>query len=293
MNTSMQVCLNVMIDNKVSSVAVLDARGRAVGLIDLIDVCRVLVDELSEDEDWKSWPSTKFSDLLAVTPVTKAFNFNSGDPLLVARADAPVGSMMKFFSSGLVHRCLIHVEDGMEYGIVSQTDVCNWICSKIEEDPQLQAEFSNIYLMNELKNRSSESHQIVQALWSDSVYDILKVLIKEQVHAVGLVDETGKLRANFSASDLIHLDKVLISDIRLSGKEYLKKYSSTSLTPLSLLHDQSTTLADALLIFSAMGLHRVWLVDSPMDSRFSPVGVVTISDVLQIINKHFLSAHQA
>jgi len=148
-------------------------------------------------------------------------------------------------------------------------------------------------LVNELRNRSSESHQIVQALWSDSVYDILKVLIKEGVHAVGLVDDTGKLQANFSASDLIHLDKVLISDIRLSGKEYLKKYSVSSLTPLSLLHDQSTTLADALLIFTAMGLHRVWLVDSPMDSRFSPVGVVTISDVLQITNKHFLSVHQA
>jgi len=288
---SMQVCLNAMIANNVSAVPVLDAQGRAVGIVDMVDVCRVLVEELSEVQDWKSWPSIKFSELLAITPVTKAVDFNRGEPLLVARAEAPVESIMKFLSSGLVHRCLVHVKEGVEYGIISQTDICSWLSSKIEEDPELQREFSNISLMGEMRNRSSESHKVVQALWSDSVYDILKILVKEDVRAVGLVDGKGKLQANFSANDLIQLDAALVSDIRLSGMEFLQKYSGSSLPPLALLQDQSTTLADAVMIFTAMGLHRVWLVDSPIDSRFSPVGVVTLSDVLKVTSQHFSSMH--
>eukprot|EP00475_Leptophrys_vorax_P006748 TRINITY_DN1421_c0_g1_i1.p1 TRINITY_DN1421_c0_g1~~TRINITY_DN1421_c0_g1_i1.p1 ORF type:complete len:322 (+),score=94.70 TRINITY_DN1421_c0_g1_i1:137-1102(+) len=287
-DASVHACLKAMTENKISSVPVFDAQMKVVGMVDMTDVCRALVNELSEVQDWKTWPDLQLSELLQDTPVTKVVDFARGDPLLISTASSSIASIMKFFSAGLAHRCLIHFDKENEYGIVSQIDVASWLAGKIDEDLDLRKSLQSISLMDEVKNRSSETGSIVQAAMTDSVLDILKLMVRENVPAVGLVDETGRLQANFSATDLVHIDAGVLSDVRLSGAEYLKKYARWSLTPLSLLQDQSTSVSDAILIFSGMGLHRVWLVDSPMDSRFSPTGVVTITDVLHIIQTHFL-----
>jgi CBS domain-containing protein len=287
---SMHDCLRAMIDNKVSAIPVLDEYSKVVGIVDMTDVCRTLIEGLSEAEGWKTWPDYKFSELLGEIPVTDGVDFAKGDPLLVTSSESSVKSIMKFFSSGLAHRCVIRYEGDMKgFGIVSQVDVASWIASKIDEDEELRQAFLDIPLLSELQNRSSESHHIVQALWTDSVFDILKLMMKEQVRAVGLVDEQGKLQGNFSASDLVHLDDGSVADIRLTGKEYLKKYSSWSLTPVSFLDNESANLGEALMMFSAIGIHRVWLVNSPMYEKFQPTGVMTVTDVLHIAQKHFFS----
>jgi len=286
---SMHVCLQAMINNKISSVPVLDAHGHVVGVVDMVDVCRTLVEGLSEAEGWKTWPDYKFAEFLDEICVSDGVDLSKGDPLLVANASTSVASVMKFFSSGLSHRCIVRFDDIHEYGIISQVDLVAWLASKIDEDEDIRKIFLNIPLLEELKNRSSENHQVVMASWSTTVFEILKLLVKERVHAVALVDEAGKLQANFSATDLMQIDAGSVHDIRLSGKDYLKKYSRCSLTPISFLDDESANLAETLMMFSGVGIHRIWLVDSPMFSKFTPTGVFTVTDVLQIANKHFLS----
>jgi len=196
---------------------------------------------------------------------------------------------MKFFASGLAHRCVVRFDELHGYGIVSQVDLTAWLASIIDEDVDIRKAFLNVPLLDELKNRSSETHEVVKAPWTASVYEILKLLLKENVHAIALVDETDKLQANFSATDLMHIEAASVHDIRLSGKDYLKKYSRGSLTPISFLNNETANLAETLMMFSGIGIHRIWLVDSPMYSTFTPTGVFTVTDVLQITHKHFVS----
>jgi CBS domain-containing protein len=285
--SSVHACLKAMADKKVSAVPVIDAtQNKVVGMVDMVDVCRTLVNKLADVDEWKSWPDVKFSELLDETQVSQVVDFAHGDPLLISNAAASVGSVMKFFSSGLAHHLLVNYDNEREFGILSQVDVANWLASKVTEDLDFRKFLMEVPLIGELKNRASKTHQVVQAQWTESVYDILKKLVRENVHAIALVDEEGRLQGNFSATDLVHIDLGSVSDIRLSGKEYLTKYSRWSLTPLAILDNEKSTLAESIMLFSGIGIHRIWLVDSPMDSKFSPTGVISVTDVLQIVHSH-------
>jgi len=288
-DSSMHACLQAMISHHVSSVPVLDAHGHVIRVVDMPDVCRTLVEGLSEAEGWKSWPDYKFAELLDEIAVADAVDFSKGDPLLVANSSTSVESVMKFFAAGVNHRCVVRFDGLHEYGIISQVDLVSWIASKIEENTDIQKKFLDIPLFDELKNRSLQAHKVVSALWSSSVFDVLKLLLEEKVHAIALVDENGKLQANFSATDLMHIDAGSVHDIQLSGRNYLKKYSRCSLTPISFLDNETGNLAETVMMFSGIGIHRIWLVDSPMYSTFQPTGVFTVTDVLQVTHKHFFS----
>jgi len=285
---SLHICLVVMISNKISSVPVLDATGRVVGVVDMTDICRMLVERLSEVEGWKTWPDFNVSELLDSIRICDGVDFSKGDPLLISNAAASVESIICPLSTGLSHYCVVRFDEGNEYGIISQVDIASWLASLSEEHSELFEKFSEVSLLGELRNRSSESHQVVQILWTESVFDILKLMLREKVHAVALVDAKGKLQGNFSTSDLMFIDAGSVCDIRLSGKEYLKKFSRCSLTPISFLDDENANLAESLMLFSGMGIHRIWLVCSPVCAKFAPTGLFTVTDVLKIAYDHFL-----
>eukprot|EP00475_Leptophrys_vorax_P033911 TRINITY_DN5407_c0_g1_i1.p1 TRINITY_DN5407_c0_g1~~TRINITY_DN5407_c0_g1_i1.p1 ORF type:complete len:341 (-),score=104.38 TRINITY_DN5407_c0_g1_i1:52-1029(-) len=290
-DASMNQCLKAMTENQVSAIPVLDnASHKVIGVVDTMDVARTLVDGLSESEDsWKSWPDYRFDELLDEIPVADAVDFNHGDPLLVSSSKSSVASVMKFFASGLAHRCIVRFDDAetMHYGVVTQVDIASWLASVIDEDAELRKPFMEISLIPELKNRSSETHEVVKALWTDSVFELLNLMIKTGVRAVALVDDEGSLKGNFSSTDLVHIDAGSVADIMLSGKDYLTKYSRWSLTPICFLDNEKANLGETLMMFSGIGLHRVWLVDSPAFSKFKPTGVFTVTDVLQLTHRHF------
>lgn len=193
---------------------------------------------------------------------------------------------MRFFASGLVHRCVVHMEEKSDYAVLSQVDLASWLGNKVADNVELREIFSKIPLISELKNRSSETHQVVQSNLNETVFHTLQKMDRDRVQAVAVVDDSGRLQGNFSVSDLIHLDSAKMADLKLSVEDYLKKNSKWSLTPLAILNDKETMLAETIMLFSGIGVHRIWLVDSPMDSSFTPSGVVSVTDVLQIVKRH-------
>jgi CBS-domain-containing membrane protein len=290
-------CVRVMFDRNITSIPVMDAEvaNHCVAVVDIKDVCRALLNKLEEIEEWGYWPEVKFSEFLEETSISSVIDFAHGDPLVASSGSASVFSIMKFFSSGLSHRAVILLSDKHTYSVVSQTDVISWLASYMVRNEELRNQLFSIPLLSELHNRSSESHEVVKAVWTESVYNILKLMERELVQAVALVDEEGRLQGNFSASDLIHLEKALVSDLKLSAKDYLEKFSRTSLNPLAVLEKEKdlsmrSSLAEVLVLFSSMGMHRIWLLDSPVDAKFSPSGVITSTDVLQLVFRQLLKS---
>jgi len=142
----------------------------------------------------------------------------------------------------------------------------------------------DVPLTEYLHNRSWSQHDVVAGKLSDTVMDALKTMYNSNVSAIAIVDDAGKLVANFSAADVLNLELGHLADLNLSIGEYLKKYSNWSLTPLA-VQKEDGFLADAVILFSALSVHRLWIVDSSTFERFAPIGVVTLTDMFSMFNK--------
>jgi CBS domain-containing protein len=284
-------CLEKMLKHKVSSLPVMKlSKGEddkpwanCVGIVDVKDVLQFLIKELEYIEGWTCWAPLEFKTLMQEVLVRDVIDLAHGDPLVMAHANSFLRSVVKFFAGGVSHRCVIHMQDN-DFAILSQVDIMHYLAKRIsEEDDMLRAFLENIPLTEKLSNRGTDS-SVITAKLGDSVMSILKKMYSNDVSAVAIVDEQGKLHANFSTSDVLHFEFGMLSDLNLPVADFLKKYASWAFTPLA-VQKEDGSLADAVVLFSALAIHRVWLVDSSVYESFAPVGVVTLTDMFSMLTK--------
>lgn len=272
--------LTVMEENMIISIPLVDG-DRCVAIIDNVDILNFLVKSIADIKDWLINSSAEVNTVLAGVKVTEVIDFSQGDPLLVTGEDANVESLMKFFTSGLSHRCVVNTKSG--FSICSQFDVVRLLNSSMKVHKQLERAAESHQVMNHLQSRSVTDETVTIGS-TEYVYAVLDRMVEKKVHAVAVVDEMkdGQIIGNFSATDLLHLKDCRFKELSLSVREYLDKHSPTSLNPVT-IEAGGTTVSDVLGLFAETGLHRLWVVDSGSNTSF-PVGVVTLSDILKIVS---------
>jgi CBS-domain-containing membrane protein len=276
-----------MLKQHISALPILDTHNKCVGIIDIKDVMILLVRKLDEISDWASWSSAQFEQFMQEIPAGQVMDPSRGDPLILTHAKAPMKQVIRFFASGLAHRCVVHVDED-KFEVLSQIDVANFLGKAFSEETPNDAQkkirdnLEAVQLMEHLRNRSVEAHHVVSCRENDLVIDAVKKLFHEEVSALAVVDENNKLLANFSLADILHLEFASFTDLNLSVGQFLKKYSRWSYTPMALQKNDGT-LADVVVLISALGIHRLWVVDSSAYEHFSPIAVVTLTDVFSIL----------
>jgi len=112
---------------------------------------------------------------------------------------------------------------------------------------------------------------------------------KRPVSAVPVVDEHGKLVANFSASDLRTINRSYFDWLVLPILEYLHRVKDAELKhfrvtveafkafhPITCTID--STFQSVIMSMVTNKIHRIWVVDGDM----KPVGVVSIGDLFKV-----------
>jgi len=139
----------------------------------------------------------------------------------------------------------------------------------------------DIPLLEKLTSRSFEETVAVKA--SDSILKVLLLMKKKAVSAVAVIHPvTENIVGNFSASDLLKLKSCDLSDLCMQVKTFLEIYSPTSTVPQT-IESQGTTLGETIKLFSQLGIHRLWMIDSSTGSSV-PVGVVTLTDIMHTLS---------
>jgi len=109
-----------------------------------------------------------------------------------------------------------------------------------------------------------------------------KILIRESVSGVAIVDDDNKVIGNISASDLklIGYDMELYSKLFGTVADFVKQkelFSNLSAIPITTA--PSSTFKEILELFEKHKVHRIYVVD---DTKPLPlVGVITQGDVLK------------
>jgi CBS domain-containing protein len=192
-----------------------------------------------------------------------------GKNLFYWKPETPLDRLNEAFSSG-IHRVIIPQpsdEDASRvHRMLTQTDVVHYIHKHKDE---VQDHFQKtLKELNLPKSQPKTISSTVSALFG------FKEMSVESCYALAVVDASGKIIGNLSASDLRGLTPNNLQKIARPVMEFLATQHGTVTKPVTSSPD--STLGHIVELLVKNKIHRVWIVDP----ENKPTGVVTLTDVI-------------
>jgi len=254
-------------DANVLSAVVVD-NGRAIGFVDVLDVMAFLLDITSNSTDITKesiqnlkWEGTCFG----IEKSGALLNLSQNNPFYSVTMDTSLWKVVEYFSQE-VHRVGV-MSNGDLVNVIAQSDIIQflaykgvWIGTKMEQSV-LDSGISTLGAVTVDMNTNT--------------LEAIKTLRTFKISGVAVVDMNGRLVANFSASDLLAINKDNFSLITLPIWDFICK---THLTPKPPVYARPSDSVEVVLLKMCVHkIHRVFIVDQHM----IPIGVVTMTDLMK------------
>lgn len=232
-------------------------------------------------------------------------NAESTKPFLIHSGDLLSDLLAKFTESNL-HRILVVDESHVAisdwtraYTMITQTDVLDYIHSnneilgKKDWEELLQVQTGHV----EELSRSHESDPVQATQGAKHVITVpdkietivaMRKMYLNRVSSLAIVNEPGKIIGNFSVSDIKLILNQDLETLKLPILDYLEHNWNAK---KRLTYDQAVRCAYPMeplkLSIETMlkdRIHHVWIVDE----KEAPIGVLSMSDVLSLMNPTLL-----
>jgi CBS domain-containing protein len=274
--------LMALATRNVHAVPVTAADNEVRGFVDVRDIVAALLTRISNgnvEQDWSLWKPDYFQEAahLMNESVGQIVNFSHIDKLNCFSTSTALEEIA-FQMAGLrLHRVAIMQSDVL-CSVLSISDLVNHIARNTDKCSTVGAipVFNVLGLRKEAPVCITEDKPAIAAF---------QQMYNNQVSGIAVVDGSGALVANFSATDVRYMmlgtETILPETLFLPIHMFLLKQTQMNpiRSPVSV-----TTGASLHIVVQKMALfrvHRVWVVDN--DNK--PIGVVTPFDVL----KYFLN----
>jgi len=251
---------------------VFDTQHLFIGFVDALDITTHVLDVTN----WtKEFPEENFRELdwqgqrFISEHSGKLMNISFGNPFRTVTPETSLKELVEIMSSG-VHRLAV-VQDGVIINVVSQWDVLLLIASRIS--------FMGYKFQETLNNANLAVNELgIYFVPEDlSTIETLKLLRDYQIGGVPLVDSTGRISANFSATDLFNLTLSNFPLLSLSTRDFLFRTQGFIKPPICC--KKFDTIENVILKFLCFRVHRVYVIDKD----FRPTGVVTLTDIMKYL----------
>jgi CBS domain-containing protein len=263
---------NTLSENKILSAPILKDN-KPMGFVDTLDMCQYLVHCWREQRDAGGQVDTsKLPEKFSGSSVQKFINFSGRDAYHSVKEDATLEQCLEMMHKEefTAHRLAVHNKENKIIGIISQTDIMQWVANHLDKLPKGDKTLKELGLLK----------PVVMARAEAMLGDVLDILCQSKVSGLALVDSEGKIVSNFSASDLRGLQRAVYSWFNKSTIDFLQHFGMGPKPPI--VQSGDTTFKDCaekLAHLSKERIHRVYLVDN--EDR--PVGVVSLSDVMPLL----------
>lgn len=271
---TLEKTVKILQEHKIHSLPVLDRFNKVVGVIDNLDITAFLLKIVPKDDDLKSLEQA--SRAMHLKEVKSVMEISGRDPFVPLHTHDPLTLASGLFGSG-VHRCPVLDSSQKLVGMVSQ----GHIVAAIHHSIKLHNGMLGM-ARKSLKDLSlGLPSNIVTAKRDTPVLTCIRRLVEFQINALALVDSDGKLAGTFSASDVRGLFLDTVPDFGSSVEEFLLKHSPMSFNSSCVRID--CKFEDAMDLFhSHHVVHRLWVIDE----KFRPVGIVSLTDVCQMLKNY-------
>lgn len=266
---TMEVLLQKLFDNKVSSLPVLDKdEGRYNAFFDCVDAVSYIVqyyEKRGPNGIDESFFQTNYSkDLLG----SSYRNWSNTFVSTISEGDSLKLVLDTMVNLSNIHRLPVFNFAGEFRGMLSQSDVFYSIKEYIHLFPLANNTVQNLGLGNQ---------QGVKARKDTPLCDVFKMIASDRVSGVPILDQDGTLVGNISASDikLIGTKPANLDVLKKSAGEFMVRRKPVFVHP-------STTIQEVVAVVTKERLHRVYVVDASGEYR----GVISLVDVLSLLAKY-------
>jgi len=252
--TTIHKSFEIISHERVLSAPVWDMQERKwIGMVDVRDYLQYVLG--------KYGPQRSQEDSAAT--VDHIMNLSKRDPLVPVPAKANLISVLRMFDGGL-HRVLVtnSIDNKEDACMLSQLDVISWISA-------------NKGNLGDSGEKTLEELGMIKkpltVLHSETTINAFRLLHDHNIHGMAIVDGNQKIWGNISVTDLKYAHDNLD---KLSSP--LEKFLNVQ-NPL--ICSPQTKLLEVINKLKAQNVHRIHVVDSAS----VPVGVVTPSDIMDIL----------
>lgn len=280
-NINVQDTLSILDDKRISSAPVVNvSEGKFLGIVDMFDIVTCMLGVLPEmkegdDPSAVEWAGEHFAKT-TMGQVIEATNTYEGFPIASnpVKRETFLPKVIELFWLGLHRLPVVNMENNI-INVLTQSDLLAFMAQ-------------NMHLIGAIARKTLDecnigrvAPQMARANEQTSV--VVKRLHNKRITALPVVDDEGKIIANFSISDLKGITSKNFKDLLLPVKAFLDKRSSQeenfrcerSLHPLTVhRHDP---LEETIYKMVATRVHRLWVVD---DSN-RPIGTVSTTDLMR------------
>lgn len=271
---SVEKAVKVLCDSGVLAAPVVDANGDLVGFVDRVDIASFIADAAPDDSELKrdELQSLQIAGrAIALVSLDQVVNRSGKDALLSVFESSPASEVLEFFASGQ-HRCVLFSADKEIASVVSQSNFVAHMADNLQFGATKEIAAKKLSELG-----FEQGHMSLTTIRADqSVLQATKVMKREGVSALAVVDPKGKLVGNFSASDLKGLFRQRLPDFLKSVEQFLKDHSPASLEPVT--GSKDATLQDTCKLLAGRRLHHVFLVSE----ENVPYGLISQTDIMKI-----------
>jgi CBS-domain-containing membrane protein len=270
--TKVEDAIKLMKEKCILSVPVFDPeKCQYIGLLDMFDVMRYTTLGIFEESAFRDKLFSNYQFRSAT--VKEIIERSCRGKILVLEASDPLELAFKNLSEN--HRALIPMKDENtfknSYRMITQTDLVRFIQKHTDQlGTCINRRIEEMGLANPLGT------QVLSISTKDQALDGFLKMFRNEVNAVAVVDDTGRLVANLSASDLWGISSQNISTLKLPPLQFLKSISG-AIASHPVTCSSRSYLAEVIEKLISAKIHRVWVVNSGEE----PIGVVTMTDVLR------------
>jgi CBS-domain-containing membrane protein len=282
---SIETILQVLNNNKILSAPVCDLSTHTlVGILSMADIALSLVPIIGpQGLERESLRRIEFSGeqflqltatkILSVSQIFGKFN-EINYPIKIS---SPLLDVIKMFSKN-VHRSPVLSEEGKLMNYLTQTELLQFLAQ-------------SMYLLGDTASLSVEAlglcnfGKVIAVKEYDIVLDVVKLLSANSISAVPVVDDYGRLLANFSLSNLKGLKRETFSELLLPIADYLQLQriketeSFVTVDTNKALRPQTCKATDSFesTVYKIVStrVHRLWVVDDQM----KVIGVISVGDL--------------
>jgi len=271
--------LGSLSENNILSAPVIDDDNNFLGLVDVLDILAFSLEtytrtalpvrtEENTSQNWRNWrDETTATSVFSTTSVRNILNKSKVNVVRTVNEHTTLYQLIQLLFRNSVHRAIVVNNQNEFGGLISQSDVIALVSAKMELLGSLgKKTVGELNLGTKSVITMSVHSQMIHAYWNMAFH---------KVSAVAIIDSSGKLVANLSASDIRGIKQGNYPALLANISEYFS-FKKKGMLKAPITCSLGTSLETLLLLISMFRVHRVWIVND----KSEPIGVISLTDVM-------------